>query len=228
LAFASDILGSVNTIKFIPEPDIAERLKKLCQVTNLRLSELVNVLLDWPLTQIVDHHDSGMFQPILQSFEYNTKEEALAAIAGYERFSFGNDHFVYCADAKPARTRDGHWEILFKGTHPWDEAEGARLWNNFYLTGCGGCFLVSHRARESVTLRTHQLRVSDAVVVLGAMAFISLDEMRSRVLRNPGIQRKPFQPFLVSIRRFVEYARNSNRETEAERIKPKDEDAHHG
>jgi hypothetical protein len=106
---------------FEPNPENAERLTKLCQVTNLGLSDLVNVLLDQPLTQIVDHHDSGLLRPVLQSFEYDTKEEALAVIAGYERFNSESDHFVYCDDAKPARTRDGRWEILFKSTHPDDE-----------------------------------------------------------------------------------------------------------
>jgi len=35
------------------EPTAEEREK-------IGVSELVNVLLDWPLTQIVDHHDSGL------------------------------------------------------------------------------------------------------------------------------------------------------------------------
>jgi len=82
------------------------------------LSELVNVLLDWPLTQIVDDHDSGLLQPVLQ---YDTKEEALNVIARYESFVSEDGSGVYHSDAKPARTREGNWRILFKSIDPWDE-----------------------------------------------------------------------------------------------------------
>jgi hypothetical protein len=109
---------------FEPNSENSERLEKLCQVTNLGVTELVNVLLDWPLTQIVDQHDSGLLQPVIQSFEYDTKEEALEIIARYERFISEDEPNIYHPDAKPARTRDGHWEIKFKSTHPSDE--GAR------------------------------------------------------------------------------------------------------
>jgi len=109
------------TITLNAEHDVADHLEKLCQITNLGVSDLVNVLLDWPLTQIVDHHDSGLLQPVLQSFEYDTKEEALAAIAGYERFVSESDDCCYDHNAKPARTRDGRWRILFKSTDPDDE-----------------------------------------------------------------------------------------------------------
>jgi hypothetical protein len=114
------------TIEFIPEPDISERLEKLCQAANLGVNEAINILLDSPLEQIIEHRDSGLLRPFFQSVEFDTKEEALAAIAGYERFISEDEGFDYSDDAKPARTRDGHWEIKFKSTHPWDEAEGAR------------------------------------------------------------------------------------------------------
>ncbi len=111
----------MNAIKFIPEPEIAERLEKLCQVASLKANEVINILLDSPLEQIIEYRDSSQFQCCIQPFLYDTKEEALSAIAGYERFNSENDHFVYCDDAKPARTRDGHWEILFKSTDPDDD-----------------------------------------------------------------------------------------------------------
>jgi hypothetical protein len=107
----------MKTITFDPEPDIAEKLQTLSQVVNLGAGDLINVLLRSPLSQIVDDHDCGLLRPIFQSFEYDTKEEALAVIASYEGFISEDASRVYHPDAKPARTRDGHWEILFKSTH---------------------------------------------------------------------------------------------------------------
>jgi integrase len=101
------------TIKFDPEPDVAERLEMLCRITNLETGDLINNLLDSPLSQIIDDHDCGLLRPVLQSFEFDTKEEALAAIAGYDRFVSEDEGFHYSDDAKPARTRDGRWEILY-------------------------------------------------------------------------------------------------------------------
>lgn len=109
------------TITFEPEPDVADQLEKLCQVANLEASEVINILIASPLNQIIEDRDAGLLRPIFQSFEFNAKEEALQAIAGYERFVSEDDSFCYSDDAKPARTRDGHWEILFKSTHPDDE-----------------------------------------------------------------------------------------------------------
>jgi hypothetical protein len=42
------------------EPHIAERLEKLCWITNLGTGELINILLDPPLRQIIDHKDSHL------------------------------------------------------------------------------------------------------------------------------------------------------------------------
>jgi hypothetical protein len=120
LPYPPDILASM-TITFTPEPDIAERLERLCQVANLEPSEALNILIASPLEQIVEHRDSGLLLPFFQSFEFDTKEEALAAIAGYERFVSEDEGFHYSDDAKPARTRNGRWEILFKSTYPDDQ-----------------------------------------------------------------------------------------------------------
>jgi hypothetical protein len=117
----SDILGGVNAIKFIPEPEIADRLKKLCQAANLEASEAINILLDSPLEQIIGQRDSSLLQGCIHPFVYDTKEQALETIAGYERFISESDDGCYDHDAKPARTRDGHWRILFKSTDPDDE-----------------------------------------------------------------------------------------------------------
>ena len=113
-----DTLGNVNTIKFIPQPDIAQRLKKLCQVTNLEASEAINILLDSPLEQIVEGRDSSLLQSCIRPFVYDTKEQELETIAAYERFISEADDGCYDHDAKPARTRGGHWQILFKSTIP--------------------------------------------------------------------------------------------------------------
>jgi hypothetical protein len=53
LADSPDILAAMQTktpLIFEPNSENSERLEKLCQVTNLGVTELVNVLLDWPLT----------------------------------------------------------------------------------------------------------------------------------------------------------------------------------
>jgi hypothetical protein len=109
------------TITFDAEPDVADHLEKLSRITNLGLNELINLLLESPLRQIIEDKDSDFLQCCIQPFVYDTKEEALAVIAGYERFVSEDEDACYHSDAKPARTRDGHWEILFKSSHPWDE-----------------------------------------------------------------------------------------------------------
>ena len=109
---------TTNTVTFGPEPEVAECLEKLCLITNLDPSELINTLLASSLSQTIENNDSGLLQWLIRSFAYDTKEEALAVIAGYEGFiSEPNAAGVYHDDARPARTRDGHWEILFKSTH---------------------------------------------------------------------------------------------------------------
>jgi hypothetical protein len=122
LAQAPDILGGM-TIAFTPEPDVAERLEKLCQAASLEVNEAINILLDSPLEQIIEQRDSCLLQCCIHPFVYDTKEEALSVIAGYKRFVSEDDSRCYRSGAKPARTSDGHWEILFKSTHPWDEGE---------------------------------------------------------------------------------------------------------
>jgi hypothetical protein len=54
LASAPDILAGIMTITVDPEPDVAEHLEKLSQVTNREVGELINILLDPPLRQIID------------------------------------------------------------------------------------------------------------------------------------------------------------------------------
>jgi hypothetical protein len=128
LDFSPDILAGIMTTTFDLEPHIAEHLEKLCRITKVGSSELINLLLESPLEQVFGLGDTSFLQAYIQPFVHETKEEALAVISGYEAFvtelrDAGDT--CYTADAKPARTRDGHWEILFKSTHPWD-AEEAR------------------------------------------------------------------------------------------------------
>jgi hypothetical protein len=77
------------------------------------------------LRQIIEDKDAQFLECCIRPFLYETEEEALAVIAGYERFVSENEDACYVADAKPARTRDSSWKILFKSIHPWD-AEEAR------------------------------------------------------------------------------------------------------
>ena len=91
MANAPDILAGVKTIHsvaFTPEPDIAERLEKLCQTANLEVNEAIKILLDSPLEQIIEARDSSLLQCCIHPVVYDTKEEALKTIAGYERFHF--------------------------------------------------------------------------------------------------------------------------------------------
>jgi len=111
------------TITFDAEPDVADHLEKLCQAASLDVGEAINILLDSPLEQIIEGRDSSLLQCCIHPFVYGTKEEALAVIDGYERFISESDNCCYDHDAKPARTRDGQWRILFRSTHP--DEEGA-------------------------------------------------------------------------------------------------------
>ena len=113
----------MHTITFTPDPDVADHLEKLCQVTNQGVGTLINILLAPFLRQLIEDRDSDFLQCCIPPFVYDTKEEALDIIARYESFVSEDDSGCYHSDAKPARTRDGHWEILFKSTHPWDEGE---------------------------------------------------------------------------------------------------------
>lgn len=114
-------------ITFSPEPEVAARLEKLCQVTNLELDELLNTILDSPLRQIIEDGDTGLLQAFIKPYRYLDKEDALAVIQNYERFVAelkASGDTCFDDDAKPARTSDGYWRVLFKSTHP-EEQEGA-------------------------------------------------------------------------------------------------------
>lgn len=100
--------GCVNTIKFIPEPEIADRLEKLCQVANFEASVAINILLDSPLEQIIEQRDSSLLRICIHPFVYDTKEQALETIGGYERFVAETEGYHYDHDAKLARTREGN------------------------------------------------------------------------------------------------------------------------
>jgi hypothetical protein len=126
LAFAPDILAGTMTSTFDLDPHIAERLEKLCWITNLETGELINLLLESPLPNTIGDGDTDLLQYCIQSSTYRDKEDALSIIARYESFvSELKDagDICYHRDAKPARTRDGYWEIEFKSTHPCDEGE---------------------------------------------------------------------------------------------------------
>jgi hypothetical protein len=98
--------------------------KNFARAASLDVGQAINILLDSPLEQIIETRDSSSLQCCIHPFVYDTKEEALAVIAGYERFISESDGCCYDHDAKPARTRDGHWRILFKSIDP--NEEGAR------------------------------------------------------------------------------------------------------
>jgi len=123
LAFAPAILVAIMTATFDVEPDLGEHLEKLCRITNLGAGEIISLILEPPLRQIIEDHDTGLLQDFIHPLVFDTKEEALAVIDGYERFISESDNCCYDHDAKPARTRDGQWRILFRSTHP--DEEGA-------------------------------------------------------------------------------------------------------
>jgi hypothetical protein len=111
------------TITFDAEPDLANHLEKLSQVTSVEISELINILIGSLLRQITEGHDTGLLQDFIHPLLFDTKEEALDIIARYERFVSEDDSGCYHPDAKPRRTREGDWEVVFKSTHPWDADE---------------------------------------------------------------------------------------------------------
>jgi hypothetical protein len=123
LLSAPDILVATMTITYDAKPDVADHLEKLSQVTSVEISDLINILIGSLLSQIIEDHDTGLLQDFIHPLIFGTKEEALDIIARYESFVSEDESSCYHPDAKPARTRDGHWEILFKSTHPWDADE---------------------------------------------------------------------------------------------------------
>ena len=109
------------------DPDIEDNIEKLRQITGLEFDELLNTLLRSPLKQIIADGDTGFLQRCIDPFQYDDKEGAMAVINGYNGFvaelqAAGDT--CYHDDAKPARTSDGYWRVLFKSTHP-EEQEGA-------------------------------------------------------------------------------------------------------
>jgi hypothetical protein len=76
----------MNSITFEREPDIAEWLTELTRITGETPSDLINLILDPWLRQAIANGDTGLLQSVLQSFEFETKEEALVMLDGYNRF----------------------------------------------------------------------------------------------------------------------------------------------
>ena len=115
-----------KTITITLEGEIAGHFEKLQAIMDATPSQLINELLADPLRQIVEEGDTNLLQRYLQAFRYTDKEEALAIIKRYETFvretqEARGDNRVYHGDAKPARTSDGYWEVLFKSTNPDDD-----------------------------------------------------------------------------------------------------------
>ena len=122
LAFCHAILVAIMTTTFDLEPHIAEQLEKLSWITNLEPGELITFILEPPLNQIIEHHDTYLLQDFIHPLVFNTKEEALDIIARYEHFdSEDEDTGIYRYDVAPARMPNGFWKIMFRSTHPWDK-----------------------------------------------------------------------------------------------------------
>src|SRR5271157_100805 len=103
----------MKNLTFTPEPKIADRLEKLCEITSLDLDTVLNTLLNSPLAQIIKDGDTGYLQCLFfEGYEFDSKEDALKDIAGYDAFvaelKTAGDR-CYHDVAAPARTQDGHW-----------------------------------------------------------------------------------------------------------------------
>jgi hypothetical protein len=109
------------SITFKPDGTVATHLTKLSQITQLPVETLINALLASPLEQIIGGGDTGFLRSCIDPFQYKDQKDALAVIDGYNCFiaelkAAGSK--VYLDHAAPARTRDGHWEIIFQSTDP--------------------------------------------------------------------------------------------------------------
>jgi hypothetical protein len=70
---------------------------------------------------MIDEGDTGILSHFIRLLEFETKEDAMVVVRNYEAFVQQlRDAGDYCYhdDAKPARTKQGQWEILFKSTLP--------------------------------------------------------------------------------------------------------------
>jgi hypothetical protein len=109
-------------ISFNAEPEIAARIEKLRQITNLDLDQVINRLLSDNTEQIVDDGDTDGIQWLLSPYSFDRKEAALEAVRGYDAFiaelKAGGDR-CYHDQAKAIR-KNGKWEIMFKSTDPRD------------------------------------------------------------------------------------------------------------
>jgi hypothetical protein len=106
------------------DTDVAAQLRALHAITGEDVSCLANTILSSTLTQI-DEGDTCVLSHFIRSQEFETKEHAMVVVKNYEAFvqnlKDGGCH-CYHDDAKPARTKQGQWEILFKSTHPFNDA----------------------------------------------------------------------------------------------------------
>jgi hypothetical protein len=106
---------------FEPDTGVEAQLKQLQQITGEDSSWLINTILSPTLTQMIDDGDTCVLSHFIGLLEFETKEDAMVVIKNYEAFVHrlreGGDR-CYHPDAKPARTKQGQWEILFKSTLP--------------------------------------------------------------------------------------------------------------
>jgi hypothetical protein len=102
------------------DKEVATHLQLLHEITGEDVSWLANEILSSPLSQIGDGDTCALSHFIgLQEFE--TKEDAMVVVRNYETFlqKLRDDgDRCYHPDAKPARTKQGQWQILFKSTLP--------------------------------------------------------------------------------------------------------------
>jgi len=68
-----DILAAIMTTTFDLEPHIAEQLEKLYWITNLEPGELITLILEPPLNQIIEDHDSYLLQGFIHPLVFDTK-----------------------------------------------------------------------------------------------------------------------------------------------------------
>ena len=103
------------------DKDVADQLRAYNAITGEDISSIVNTILSPTLTQMIDEGDTGILSHFIRLQEFETKEDAMVVVQNYESFvqklKDAGDR-CYHDDAKPARTKQGQWEILFKSTVP--------------------------------------------------------------------------------------------------------------
>jgi len=109
-------------IPFIPERDIAALFENFCRLTGMDPSQAINAIIRPTLEQICEPGGPGLLVSYLQEVTYLDQDQAAWAIVRYERYCQERaGSFAYTPEAELRQTHDGHWNIVFRSTHPDDK-----------------------------------------------------------------------------------------------------------